>query len=152
MRHGLPFLVLLAVLALWGCFQKLEPIHTLSTEEGVAFEMPEIAAGLAQGHSYRLLDLAVFKRNCTQSCAMWFVVSGSSRGPVLDVARIVYGQRPPGTVTRNAAQELTVGTYSVSATIQQLDADGGLIRSISLDSEFSIRKEAAGISVLSRGG
>ena len=49
--------LLLLVLLLCACFQRFIEIQTIATSRGIAFEVPEIDAGLKQGQVYELLDI-----------------------------------------------------------------------------------------------
>jgi hypothetical protein len=77
---------------------------------------------------------------------MWFVVRESSarNNGNLDAARIVYGLEPGGMVLRTRAQALRPGSYTVSATVQQYDAAGEFIKSLSLDGVFSVYRDESG--------
>jgi hypothetical protein len=140
------FLAFFFALLLSACFQRFIKIHTVEAGQGVAFEVQEIADGLKQGHVYEVLDLTVMRRNCEKDCTMWFIVRESSQAHSgnLDAARIVYGLEPQGMVLKAPAKTLEPGSYTVSATVQQYDATGKFIKSLSLDGDFSIYQDESG--------
>ncbi len=143
-RSPLPqYLVLLSVLLLGACFQKFEAVRAVETERGIAFEAPVIAAGSRQGQVYELLDFTVVKRDCERDCTMWFIVRepGPANGGQLEAGRIYYGVAPAGMAVRTPAKTLGPGSYSLSATVQQRDASGGFLKSLSLDGALSIRRD-----------
>jgi len=144
--RSLHLALLSVVLLLGACFQNFLEIRTVDTEQGVAFEVPHIGAGLREGQRYELLDLTVMKRDCRDDCTMWFVVreGAVAGGANLDSARIVYGREPAGMVLRTPARALQRGRYSVSATVQQYGASGDFMRSLSLDGVFSIHEGPSG--------
>lgn len=139
-------LVCLLTLLLCACFQRFEEIRVVETSQGIAFDVPKIEAGLKKGQVYELLDLTVMRRECEEDCTMWFVVRKSSqvRTENLESARIVYGLEPRGMDPRTRAKPLRPGSFSVSATVQQYDAAGQLITSLSLEGLFSIYQDESG--------
>lgn len=143
-RNSLPrYLVLLSVLLLGACFQKFEAVRAVETERGIAFEALAIAAGSREGQVYELLDFTVVKRDCERDCTMWFIVREPDRasGETLEAGRIYYGLAPGGMAVRTPAKTLGPGSYSISATVQQRDASGGFLKSLSLDGTLSIRRD-----------
>jgi hypothetical protein len=142
-RNPLPrYLVLLSVLLLVACFQKFGAIRAVETERGIAFEAPDIAAGSREGRIHELLDFTVVKRDCERDCTMWFIARepGRASGETLEAGRIYYGLAPGGMAVRTPAKTLGPGSYSISATVQQRDASGGFLKSLSLDGTLSVRR------------
>ena len=141
--RSLRYLVFLLVSLLCACFQRFTEVQTIVTDRGIAFEVPEIEAGLKKGQVYELLDLAVMKRDCAEDCTMWFIVREPSRtnSGNLDAARIYYGLAPAGTVVRTPAKALPPGRYSISATVQQRTASGEFVKSLSLDGTLSLHRD-----------
>jgi hypothetical protein len=133
-------------LLLCACFQRVTEIRAVEASDGVAFEVRAIEAGLTDGRSFRLLDLTVTRRECDEDCTMWFIVRDTAQpdGGMLEAGRIVYGDPPGGMAVRTPARAFSRGSYAVSATVQQYDAAGALMRSLSLDGEFSIDQDGSG--------
>lgn len=143
-RSPLPqYLALLSVLLLGACFQKFEVVRAVETERGIAFEAPVIAAGSREGQVFELLDFTVVKRDCERDCTMWFIVreADPANGGQLEAGRIYYGLAPGGMAVRTPAKTLGPGSYSLSATVQQRDASGRFLKSLSLDGALSIRRD-----------
>jgi hypothetical protein len=133
-------LALLLLLVSTACYQRFHEIQAVETAQGVVFELPEVAAGMQKGHAYELLDLTVTKRDCTGQCTLWFLVrqTPSVGSANLESARIVYGIGPEGMEHRTRAQALPASSYAVAATVQQYDATGGLVDSLSMEGSFSV--------------
>jgi hypothetical protein len=144
--RSLRYLLILLVLLLCACFQRFMEIQTIATSRGIAFEVPEIEAGLKKGQIYELLDLTVMKRDCQEDCTMWFIVRDPSEknSGNLDAARIDYGFAPGGMVVRTPTKALRSGNYSISATVQQYDASSQFVKSLSLDGMLSLHRDESG--------
>ena len=86
------------------------------------------------------------KRACKAQCTMWFIVRDPSQtnSGKLAAARIDYGLAPLGMAVRTPAKALQLKSYSVSATVQQYDASGEFIKSLSLQRVFSLSQDASG--------
>lgn len=142
------------LLLLCGCFQQLLEIRAVDTDDGVAFELPALADGMANQKRYELLDLMVTKLKCQSDCTLWSVVRAPGPGIApLNRARIAYGEPRPGTVLRTHAGSLTPGSYAVSATVQEVGAQGELVRSLVMDSTFEIARDSSGkLRVVGRTG
>ncbi len=138
-------LQIVLTLLVGGCFQRFLAIRALDAAEGVAFELSEVAEGLASKGKYELLDLVVTKRDCTSDCTMWFILSPPDAASVhLTQARIVYGEAAPGTVVRTPAHRLTPARYSVSASVQEHGSRGELVRALSMHGEFALARDGSG--------
>ena len=133
------------LLLVCGCFQRFFPILAVETNDGIAFELPEVSDGLSDKRRYELLDLTVAKRGCSSDCTVWDVVSAPGPGSTyLTGARITYGEALPGAVIRTAPRDLVPGVYTISATVQEYGAGAELVRSLDTMGDFELYRNGAG--------
>lgn len=142
----LPLGLLLAVTAAAGCYQRFREIRAVETPDALVFQFPDVAAGQGQGQSYELLDLSVSKRDCQKDCTAWMLVrEAASEGSAnLTTGEVVYGVGPDGMERRTPAETLPPGDYIVDATVQQYDASGQFVDSLSMEGSFTLRSEVPG--------
>lgn len=137
---------LLALIFVTACVERVTQLQVIQTKHGIAFVASNIEAGLRSGNRYEMLDLTVLKRDCSTDCTMWFLVRQSSTGDSqkLPSGRIDYSFTPPGMATRTAAKALKSGSYSLSATVQEQNATGEFIKSLTLHGVFSLAEGSSG--------